>query len=352
MQVCVQTPFDELTFRLHARLVSIGVNTSALPIMPWGKLFFAPGEIDGVSSATCLPKELLFDHSHVWESILQPFGGRRLTLSQVRKEVGSRLKGLISLSRTFAFEWEFLNVVAPAKSTEKVRAMIFNSLPNEGADMTINESVAKLDAARRSDLVVASSSELQNEVEGIRSIVLGLQEGSGPTQRQLGIYSGFFKMCLKRMEYFVSVSVPRKDACTIGKVKFDSAMKSYGLPALTTIMNKLKDQIAQGEPNGLKDFQSFRTFGWVMSDEVRDITSAWIRTALQSDMKCHSKAITDEVNGDASGILATNQNAADARLVSLPAQHVDSSSSSSAGASKRQAAPAVNVMSFFTSKSK
>ncbi len=51
----MQTPFDEFTFRLHARIVSIAVNTEALPILPWESLLYKPGYIDGVSCATLLP---------------------------------------------------------------------------------------------------------------------------------------------------------------------------------------------------------------------------------------------------------------------------------------------------------
>jgi hypothetical protein len=79
VQCLVQTPFDEFTFRLHARIVSIAVNTGVLPMLPWECVFFKAGAIDGVSTATRLPPELLEDHQNVRAAVLKACGPQRLT---------------------------------------------------------------------------------------------------------------------------------------------------------------------------------------------------------------------------------------------------------------------------------
>ena len=156
VQVMVHTVYDEFTFRLNARIVSIGVNTGVLPLLPWEQLFYKPGHIEGVSTATKLPAELLEEHMNVRQSVLKALGDRPLTLSQMRREVGWRVKGFLALSRTFSIEWAFLNTFAEMKACDTGRAGILASLPTGSEPLTFKEALSKLDDLRKSDLVFAA----------------------------------------------------------------------------------------------------------------------------------------------------------------------------------------------------
>lgn len=219
VQCCVQTPLDEFTFRLNAQVVSIAVNTKVLPMLPWESLFYKPGSIDGVSSTTQLPSDLMVDHQNVREAVTKALGGQLCTFSPMRKDIGGRLKALLSLSRTFALEWEFLNSVVQAKANDLVRQQIFDALPSEANPKSMKDSLLELDLVRKTDLVFAAGSDVQSDVDDIRSIVAGLIDGIGPTERQLNLYSPFFRSCLKHMEYFVEGAVEMKNACKLGKLR-------------------------------------------------------------------------------------------------------------------------------------
>ncbi len=57
------------------------------------------------------PLELPADHKNVRDAALKALSGTRGTLAQMRKEIGSQLKGLLALDRTFALgvgvlEWQ------------------------------------------------------------------------------------------------------------------------------------------------------------------------------------------------------------------------------------------------------
>ncbi len=354
---CVlQTPFDEFTFRFHAQVISIGTNTSALPLLPWEALFYKPGDIPGVPAATALPPELLVEHRNVRQAVRKALGSDRLTLSQMRKEVGSRLKGFLALSRTFALEWEFLNTVAQRKAAGQLHAHTLRALPAEEERATVKQAIASIQDLRKTDLLFAAGPDLQNDVDGILALLGGIQDGVGPTARQLQVYSSFFKMCLKKMENFVTTTVETHLSSKQGQLTLPSKKQLFGLKALQAIMDRTKEDIAAGETKKLKDFQVFRTFDWVLTQEMRDITSKWIQEAIQFDMKCPSRALQDKATEEEGGACPrfskSSSSSAGAEPLSKPLPLVIASQAAPVALRKPAQPPACNVMSFFSAKPK
>ena len=352
VQVMVHTVYDEFTFRLNARIVSIGVNTGVLPLLPWEQLFYKPGHIEGVSTATKLPAELLEEHMNVRQSVLKALGDRPLTLSQMRREVGWRVKGFLALSRTFSIEWAFLNTFAEMKACDTVRAGILASLPTGSEPLTFKEALSKLDDLRKSDLVFAAGSDVQSDLAGVRSIVAGFCDGVGPTARQATVYSSFYQCCLKKMENFISCEVATKGQ----QLKLGRGMKVekttvFGIVALHALAEQVEATTKQGEPVGLRQLQIFRTFDWVLTPELREKTSKWVQDALRRNMTCPSKAISDKMTHEeekctssSSSIPAGGASASD-RLVCVSFGCDDIPIATPP--SKKGAQQGVNVMSFF-----
>ena len=69
----VAAPFDEYFLRLQARLDSIGINSDAIPWLPWESLFWRPGSIPGVSSTIQVLPVLLKDSKSVRAVVLKQF---------------------------------------------------------------------------------------------------------------------------------------------------------------------------------------------------------------------------------------------------------------------------------------
>ena len=243
VEIMVQTPYDEFHFRMHGRIASIAVNTSKVPMLPWEALFWEPGKVDGISQATTLPSSLIADHKNVRHAVLKllPAEGK-YTLKFMKKEVGAKLKGLLSLHRPFALEWEFLSSVAPAKATQAVHDLVLASLLDEEHPITTKEPLAKLDEIRKSNLVYAAGSEIEEEVDGLRSLVEQLLQGVGPTQRSYSSYSGFYKSCLYKMAFFVHAMMKKKCPSVKGSLGI-MKKKVFGLEALECLMDEMQANV-------------------------------------------------------------------------------------------------------------
>jgi hypothetical protein len=216
-----------------------------------------------------------------------------------------------------------------------------------------------LEQVCKSDLVFAAGADSLNEVEGVRGIVASLLDGVGPCDRQVKVYSKFFKTCLKKMENYISTKIKETGHLKLGNVCFAASKVVFGLPALEGLIVQLDNDVSEGKILTLRDLQVFRTYDWVLTPAMREQATKWIQLALQFDMKCPSKAISDKaqgIHGHAEAASSSSSSSSANQLVScsvskknLPATPA---SSSDAKSKKGPDTSAVNVMAFFDAKPK
>ena len=106
-------------------------------------------------------------------------------------------------------------------------------------------------------------------------ILNGLAEGLGPSPKQLLIYSSFYKLCLKRMENFVMVDVKAPEPKKKGLFSAPRE-RVFGSAAMRLIFGDMQKDLHDGVQKTIGDYQIFRTFDWMLTDEMRETTGKWI----------------------------------------------------------------------------
>ena len=140
-----------------------------------------------------------------------------------------------------------------------------------------------LQKVKGSTLCAAVGPSLEAEVGGMISTVRSLSEGVGPDAKAITTFSPFYKSCIKKLEncYWVQATV---DGTGVER-------RIFGRKALHYQMREIEDKLSKNEEVDLGALKSFRTFSWLLTQEQRDQTSAWISKSLSSHM-LNQKAIT------------------------------------------------------------
>jgi hypothetical protein len=177
-------PNDEWSFRLAAKLKTVGVNSGVLKKLPWEDVICADGPIPGVAAhakvlfvrvllsmlcyvvvyclvvqwgvlsrvrvsacrvrvhvecvemcVTCaqakVPAELLVESQNVREAVCKLMGDRHHTLSEMRRLINANAPALLVLERTFEIDLVFLNEKALFVLTKSVHDHILAVFPTE-----------------------------------------------------------------------------------------------------------------------------------------------------------------------------------------------------------------------------
>jgi hypothetical protein len=211
-------------------------------------------------------------------------------------------------------------------NTTKVAEDVLKTLvPPSGEHLDLASVRDKLLAVRRSARVLASSTTVQDEVQGIIGHMSNLAESRPPADKDMARFSTLTKQVLKAAEDgFVYTSMP--DVVTVGKKKtiVGPAVEYRGAEGI----GKLYDQVAKDfADNGLDGYtlnhiKPLRQFRWVLLEAQKLQVLEWIKkiTALSStgsvSMKSRVLALADEGAGGA----------ADSALVAVSSSSTSSSS--------------------------
>jgi hypothetical protein len=179
-------------------------------------------------------------------------------------------------------------------------------------------------AVRRSARVLASSTTLQDEVQGIIGHVSNLVESKPPADKDMARFSALTKQVLKAAEdAFVYTAVPV--VTTTGKKSTVGAAVEYrGAEAIGKLYEQVAKDCAANNFDGytLNHIKPLRQFRWVLLDSQKQEVLEWIKkiTAISTvgtvSMKSRVLALADE----------GGTHAADSALVAVTASSSSSSS--------------------------
>ena len=214
-----------------------------------------------------------------------------------------------------------------------------------------------LGGLRLSDLTVAGGDESQGELNGVLAMLSGIKDGQGPSSQQSAKYSPFFKLCLKRAEYYVEASkaapaTAKKGALAFAKVQ---TVPTFGLEALEIHAGRLASVMKKGDRVDLADLQIFRAFDWLLDDKLRKTTQTWIQDFLKYKMQSPSKALLDKSGSsqapaeddDTHAEASSTSASSGGMVVPFSVGSLSVIKEKTGKATKKATAPGVDVMAFF-----
>lgn len=143
---------------------------------------------------------------------------------------------------------------------------------------------------------------LDGEITGIIGMIDNLSQGFGVTAAEAASFSQFFKSVLKKLENFCVVSLdvetskPRASSGSKGKTR-----RLVGRKALEYNMQQLEKDLAKGIRKELCEFECFRAFSWLLTDEEQQKTTDWIRDAMRIHVSGGLRQIADKVTAGDGG---------------------------------------------------
>ena len=137
----VEDANDFWQYPFAAKIKSIAVNTSKVPILPWEAAIFPDG-VPGERSTIDLPDALLSDIRNVRDAALNLLGSQPVTISMALRILMPHKKSLCELERTWELEMAWLSDVAQIICARKVHAAILQTLPT--ADGTSDRSPSEV----------------------------------------------------------------------------------------------------------------------------------------------------------------------------------------------------------------
>lgn len=138
--------------------------------------------------------------------------------------------------------------------------------------------------------ILAAGPEVQGELDGVISLVTNLSLAIPPRQDDIGSYTGFFKLALKRCEYFCAKEVPDTGSST-GILKF-AAPKTrtvFGGEALCAMFEETRAMFEnpKAPPVTLHVIRPFRAFAWLLTPDQSREVQRWIASVcLRAEAGC------------------------------------------------------------------
>ena len=201
---------------------------------------------------------------------------------------------------------------------------------------------------RRSQLCLAAPQAAVGEIEGIIGLISQLAEAIAPKEKDIERFSEWYKLILKRCEYFHSGDFTIQEP---GKLPFVKMLRGPEAIRRTFVetSQKILDNAAQVT---LESLRPLRTFSWVLSSAEMTTLRSWVSIVL-SRVARGNKAVTDDNVSASDGVAIINPLGG--------VYHVGGSSGSATSASSTKAVKKKNdsgleqkamVMKFFYKKGK
>ena len=143
--------------------------------------------------------------------------------------------------------------------------------------------VKNLVAVKASPQCIALGTTCQDDINGLLAVVENLSRGKPPDARHLKSVSSLAKLCLKRCENLIRVTVdegvgPHGAGCGLAMPK-----QLYGLDALQYMFSVTEKQAQAGTvPITLEEITILRTFEWVWSAPQLAMLEGWFRIACKT----------------------------------------------------------------------
>ena len=183
-----------------------------------------------------------------------------------------------------------LSVLRGVCGIHLLRLNILNALPSETKVVTPADALVALREIRTSELCYACGADVVGEVTGVCTMMQGFVEGRGPSSESILKFSDFYRVIVKRCEYFCSAETPPYQK---GKVHFPSEIL-YGKKALEYRLKDYAIQLKRPDYAGvMDDTKVFRTFAFMLNKADYDRTRQWIKNAIAAESQVARLAIAD-----------------------------------------------------------
>lgn len=206
---------DEWEFRFAARVRTLALNSGALEPLPWEKVLFPPGSLEGERSFAKIPEALLRDAKAARSAAMQFLQEKQaVTLHQMMTVLNAKADALRALDRTIECELSLLNYGTESLVHDKLREQVLQCFPSTEKSMTIPESTKALSDLKLTELFRIAGPRAHGEVEGVANMLGDLGMGIPPTDKQINSFSDFFQSSSPAMrELFLLRSAPRDQRC-------------------------------------------------------------------------------------------------------------------------------------------
>lgn len=120
---------------------------------------------------------------------------------------------------------------------------------------------------------------MHHEVSSVENLVQALHQDYCPRLKDASNYSSFFRLALKRVEYF-AVVVPKPVA---GLPDLDLG-ELFGCEAVRRLFEEVKDAMNSSKAVDIKKMKPLKLFAWLFNEVENDLIKKWMQTILKRDM--------------------------------------------------------------------
>lgn len=194
-----------------------------------------------------------------------------MTAEAIQDVLNRKLVVLQQVDRFFKLDNAMFVGCMGAFSESRCRASILSCLPGDGATLSYDEALARLDVVGNGQLLSFCGVGMQASFNIIRGFVVDLSSGR-PPKIDAGTNSEFLRMVQRRFERFVHVQQSKEDG---------EAVMLYGAAALKIKFAECKAdrETAAGKLNYGR-LEPFHVFSWLMSAEDMTTVRAWTNELL------------------------------------------------------------------------
>ena len=208
---------------------------------------------------------------------INPFIAEALTFKDVLKQFNLKEKTCAKHDPSWEFDHWFATQQAGKLLRVRAQDAILDAMPSADTGVLLGAAVDKLNEVRRSELVVFAGADHIKMVQDAITIITGLIEGVSPTDKNIAGYSCFFKLFLKRAEFFCKATKREQSEPDKGTLNFPKAVEIRGRDALQVLFEKFKDSVDGGAAPVLENLKPFKTYRWMLSDVQRVQYLEWVQ---------------------------------------------------------------------------
>lgn len=364
IQVTLETPDDEVEYRIAAIIKSCAINSGQLAMLPWEEALFKTGEMSKVPMHLKVAEPLLFKYKMARQAMLDYLDqdDAHGSIQDMIVSVVGKTMQLQKIDRTVVCDVAFLETRGLALLREQIQQAVLQALPSEEkCEVDIDAVLETLSALKASRKVAVSNSSIQSDVTCVHGVVSDLKRKYAGAHRQEDKHSAFFTLALKRCEWFYSVKYDEPcTACKDGQFVKGAQRKTLrGGAALRFLFDHVKSNVTDKgtDPIDMEDMRPLKLYSWAFSkDESQEITR-WCGS-LANDMVKHREALEaggatdDTVHGKSKQeIVLMAEGAASSSRDAAAVPKVDLAPAKKAVAADKKSANLAGMMEFFQPRS-
>lgn len=280
-------PNDDWSWRLEARVKTLGVSTLKVVRTTWEEMLFGPtGPIPTLPETITIGDDLCFDFNNGRDYINRVVGHGWQSIEAIKRCVRQHADEWLRMDASAWMDIYFWEQVFDEKIAERLKGCAVECLPRE--QRSLPKAVVAARMVATGEIATAQKKVLQDVLNAVADLLSDVCEGRGPSAAQMGQMCEYTVQFLKRCEQ-ISVFVDCEEV--------DGHVVRTTLLGQAALMRRFELCTEKEGVQDPKDLREFRSFCWMLIAEQCESAQNWeaaaVRSAKERQAQNKAKALKD-----------------------------------------------------------